>query len=557
MKMRLSLIPRSLGTQLILLLLAALIASQVIALWLYAGERRAALFEVIGDAAVQRTSYLLPLLEDADDQVRAQMLRAASTAITGFYISDTPEIEESETSPAAQQLSRMLHQELGKDRDVRTEVEAARVPLRPHPVAPDGQPMGQQGVPSSLPFPGPDASPAERQRFFRQQQGFHPKGFGRFSQLRQDSDQGTEQATPDEGTDASQEGMGGMMGQGMSQGMRRVMSQDRSDADHMRRMMRPLRLAVNFSVQLKDGKWLNVLTTHRPPPPEETRTLLLQIGLMALAIIIIVAVVIRQISKPMKRLASAAEGLGRGEDVPPLAEQGPSEVRVAIRAFNDMQARLKRFVSDRTRMLAAVSHDLRTPITSLRLRAEFIDDDENRDKIIETLNEMSAMTEATLSFARDEANSEERRRIDLGGLVESIAADQCDLGRDVSAESDERIVLQCRPVAMKRALRNVIENAIRYGKTARAHVSRDGQDAVVTIEDDGPGIPPERLNDVFEPFVRLEESRNIETGGIGLGLSISRSIIHQHGGTITLENRPEGGLKVTLRLPTDKATAKS
>jgi signal transduction histidine kinase len=322
---------------------------------------------------------------------------------------------------------------------------------------------------------------------------------------------------------------------------------------HEDRSYRPRRILrrhvdLSLAIPLADGRFLNVATSYRPPP-RAIAPLLVQLGLMALAIVAIVAFAVRQASRPLRNLADAAEKLGRGEDIPPLAETGPSEVRTVTKAFNDMQDRLTRFVRDRTRMLAAISHDLRTPITSLRIRAEFIEDEENRDKIIETLDEMAQMTEAALAFARDEANREEMRPVDLGGLLESLAGDQQDLGHEACVDAPERVVLACRPVSLKRAFRNLIENGIRYGEAVEIALSRENGDAVVTISDSGPGIPEERLEDVFEPFVRLEESRSEETGGIGLGLAITRSIIHAHGGTIELTNRPGGGLKVLVRLP--------
>jgi signal transduction histidine kinase len=251
----------------------------------------------------------------------------------------------------------------------------------------------------------------------------------------------------------------------------------------------------------------------------------------------------------MAALAAAAERLGRGESVPALSESGPLDIRQATRAFNRMGARLQRFVQDSTRMLAAISHDLRTPITTLRLRAEFVDDEETRTKILETLEEMQRMTEATLAFAREEAAAEDTRTVDFAALVDSVCADLADLGQDVAFSGPERLPYACRPLSLKRALRNLIENAVAYGRRARVGLAA-GEDALrVVIEDDGPGIPEADFERVFQPFVRLEESRSPETGGIGLGMAIARSIVRGHSGEIELENRPEGGLRVTVRLP--------
>ncbi|WP_346910712.1 ATP-binding protein [uncultured Roseibium sp.] len=323
-----------------------------------------------------------------------------------------------------------------------------------------------------------------------------------------------------------------------------------SDRVHSGRLHRLKRghIDLALSIPLSDGSFLNVETNYRPPP-RTLMPLLVQLGLMALAVILIVAFAVRRVSRPLRDLANAAERLGRGEDVAELKATGPLEVRTVTEAFNSMQDRLTRFVRDRTRMLAAISHDLRTPITSLRLRAEFIEDDENRDKIIETLEEMSQMTEATLAFARDEAAKEEAKPTDLASLLESLAGDQQDLGHKATVNEVDRLVITCRPVALKRAFRNLIENGIRYGNSVEIDLARDRKEAVVTISDQGPGIPEDRLAEVFEPFVRLEESRSEETGGIGLGLAITRSIIHAHGGTIELKNGDDRGLKAVVRLP--------
>ncbi|MEP4771015.1 MAG: ATP-binding protein [Roseibium sp.] len=329
---------------------------------------------------------------------------------------------------------------------------------------------------------------------------------------------------------------------------RKVPRKDRPP--HLRRIMNKPE-DLSFSVQLDSGDWLNMATSYRPPPGAFI-PLIVQLTLMALAIVGIVAFAVRRVTRPLNDLAIAAEKLGRGEDGPPLEPSGPSEVLALTIAFNDMQERLTRFVKDRTRMLAAISHDLRTPITSLRLRAEFIDDDENREKIIETLDDMSAMTEAALRFARDEASDEPAEQADLGALLESLSDDQQDLGHKCQADIPSRIILSCRPRSLKRAFRNLIENGIRYGEAVQVTAEETTNQIIVRITDEGPGIPDHQMNDVFEPFVRLEESRSEETGGIGLGLAITRSIIHAHGGTIELKNRDEGGLEAIVKLPTGR-----
>jgi signal transduction histidine kinase len=256
----------------------------------------------------------------------------------------------------------------------------------------------------------------------------------------------------------------------------------------------------------------------------------------------------------MRRLAVAAEALGRGENVPPLPERGPDDIRQTSEAFNLMQARLQRFVEDRTRMLAAIGHDLRTPLTSLRLRAEFVSDDETREKMLSTLDELRHMTEATLVFSRDQAIEEQTRNVDLTALIDSLCEDLAEIGHDVSFAGAPKTSYRCRADSLKRALRNLIENAVRYGERARVSLLESPSVISIVIEDDGPGIPDGEVESVFAPFFRLEDSRNRETGGIGLGLSIARDIVRHHGGDISLVNT-ERGLRATIVLPQAVQTA--
>ena len=314
---------------------------------------------------------------------------------------------------------------------------------------------------------------------------------------------------------------------------------------HHRRGM----VGAAVSLELRPGLWLNVATNNRAFRLARLWPWIFSLVITGLAITFVVIVAVRRITKPMARLADAAERLGRGEGGEPLPEEGASEVRSTTRAFNDMQERLSRFVDDRTRTLAAISHDLRTPITTLRLRAEFIEDEETRTKILETLDEMQSMAEATLAFVREDSKREETRTVDLSALLASVCDDLSDLGQDVGLQAPDKVLCRCRANGLKRALRNVIENAARYGARARVALVPGEDDIEVTVDDDGPGIPADRLEDVFQPFVRLETSRSKETGGVGLGLAIARSIIRGHGGDIVLENRSSGGLRVVVTLP--------
>jgi signal transduction histidine kinase len=303
------------------------------------------------------------------------------------------------------------------------------------------------------------------------------------------------------------------------------------------------------AVRLADGRWLNAVSAARPPERFWQWPTLLSIGLTALILSALMIFMVRRITRPLAQLSSAAERFGRGEAVPLLAEDGPLDIQETIRAFNRMRDRLQRFVQDRTRMLAAISHDLRTPITALRVRAELIDDAETRGKILTTLDEMQRMTEATLAFVREEAAPEETRLIDLEALIGSLCDDLSDTGKDVTFSGPGKTPYRCRVVSLKRAIGNLVDNAVAYGQ--RAHVTLTAADEAlhITIDDDGPGIAAADMERVFEPFVRLEASRSRDTGGVGLGMAIARSIVRRHGGDITLANRPQGGLRVTVRLP--------
>lgn len=304
-----------------------------------------------------------------------------------------------------------------------------------------------------------------------------------------------------------------------------------------------------LAVQLQDGTWLNAAFAKPSLGSAWTSQSTVSLGITALVLSFIAILAARRIARPLRRIAVAAEALGRGEETAPLPEDGPCDVRCTAAVFNRMQERLRRFVSDRTRMLAAIGHDLRTPITTLRLRAEFITDREMREKILATLDEMQSMTEATLAFAREDAAGEATRTVDLAALVESLCDDMADLGADVSFDDAERMPYRCRPDALRRALRNLIENAVRYGERARVALLRSGEWLEIVVVDDGPGIPEGEHERVFAPFVRLESSRSRATGGVGLGLSIARTIVRGHGGDIVLANHHGGGLRAAIRLP--------
>ena len=302
-----------------------------------------------------------------------------------------------------------------------------------------------------------------------------------------------------------------------------------------------------LSVPLRDGTWLNAQASFVVPPLWNQDAVLSTLLMAGLSILVVFLVVGRE-TRSLRTLALAVEQFGRSQTVPRLPETGPAEVVALISAFNTMQERLTRFIQDRTRLLAAISHDLRTPLTSLRLKAELVDDPDLSEQIITTVEDMSTIVRSTLDFARHDVISEDSRETDLSSLTDSLIQDMAELGMDISFGDSPRLPVLCRTTALRRALRNLCENAVRYGHHARVHCRRDDGFAIAEIDDDGPGIPEERMADVLRPFVRLEESRNSATGGIGLGLSIASDIIAAHGGQLRLQNRSPG-LRVSVILP--------
>ncbi|MDE2005536.1 MAG: HAMP domain-containing protein [Rhodospirillales bacterium] len=313
---------------------------------------------------------------------------------------------------------------------------------------------------------------------------------------------------------------------------------------------------IDIALKLPDGGWLDVDTPVPPLRPWRSPDFLWASGLMTLAAAALSVWAVRRLTAPVRTLAAAAEALGRDVNSPPLLpEDGPEEVATAARAFNTMAARIRRFVQDRTDLLSAIGHDLRTPITRLKLRAEFIDDEEQRRKILADLGELEAMVAAALAFGRDARGAEPVASLDLAELVRTVldeAGDaRPDLAERLAYEGPDHLTFRGRTLGLKRALANLVGNAVGYGNAARARlIPADGERQVtIEIDDDGPGIPPSELDAVFAPFRRGEPSRNRETGGVGLGLPIARNILRAHGGEVTLANRPGGGLRATVRLP--------
>lgn len=302
------------------------------------------------------------------------------------------------------------------------------------------------------------------------------------------------------------------------------------------------------ALQLPDGTWLNFAAALFRPTVVEHATLL-STSAMGAGILLLALLVVRLIARPLRELSIAADRIGRPGPTLPVPEDGPREVRHAAQAFNRMQARIDRLIADRVQALAAVSHDLRTPISRLRLRAGFIEDQESQRKIDADLDEMEAMITATLAYLRGEAEQEQLRVTNLAAILETLCDDATDAGRNVSYDGPSQVRLACRPIAIKRALANLIDNAVKYGGAARVTLRDHGSSVEVAVEDDGPGIPEAEIEAAFEPFRRLDPSRNPDSSGSGLGLTIARQVAERHGGTVALHNRPSDGLVAILTLP--------
>ena len=308
-------------------------------------------------------------------------------------------------------------------------------------------------------------------------------------------------------------------------------------------------MPITVWLRLKDHSWMAVTLPAGVLMPAEPLHLIIPIVGAALSILLISLIAARRISGSLRRFAGATERFGVDLKAASLPEGGPAEVRAVIHAFNLMQARLKSFVDDRTQMLAAISHDLLTPISRLRLRSEALPPGEERLRMLADLDLMNRMITATLDFARDDVAAETRQPLDLGSLVLSICDEFADMGKPVAYEGLGYLAIIAAPLALSRGIRNVVENAVKYGANAEVTLSSAAGAAIVTVSDDGPGIPVAELERVFDPFYRLDKARSLEPGGSGLGLAIARNVMRAHGGEIVLRNRDTGGLVARLSLP--------
>jgi signal transduction histidine kinase len=319
----------------------------------------------------------------------------------------------------------------------------------------------------------------------------------------------------------------------------------------------PEGVAFLIQVRLQDGTWATFDTQVSQASASLPWRVLLTLAILLAAILLLSWVAVRWVTRPLQLLATAADELGRDIKRPPLPEDGPAEVSRAARAFNTMQSRLVKFIDERTRLLTAMSHDLKTPLTRMRLRAELLEDGTQREKFEADLLEMEAMVTQTLEFMRGLSNREPAQAIDIMRLLERIRAENEAMARTVTIEGRVTRSLKGEAQLIKRCLSNLIDNAILYGQRPEITLEEGRDVLTIRIRDHGPGIPESAIDKVFEPFHRLEGSRSRDTGGTGLGLSIARNIARAHGGEVRLRNHEAGGLEATLTLPWNRETASS
>ena len=466
------LLPRSLFSRLVLVLLGGLVVAQLVSFAIHMHERGELLSQASGMQSAQRIADIVQLLETLSPDERRQIVPVLSAPPIIISL-DRPVLaahdQDSEASTRAALFGAMLRRLLGDGRPVEVRVtEAPDVPFKP------AMKRGLKGP------------------------GMHGDWTPPWAAMH----------------DASQPG-----------------------------------LSFVAQVRLRDG----ALATFDSRLPRETVTwpyrLLVSIAVLLIAVVAVSLVAVRWATRPLNALADAAGELGKNINRPPLPEKGPEEVRRAAQAFNTMQARLIGHIRERTALLAAMSHDLKTPITRLRLRSELLEDPQLRARFTRDLDEMESMVGATLDFMRGLEASEPVKPVDIMALLESLQADMQEMGGPVRIEGSALKPYPGRPQALKRCLANVLENAVKYGKAARVVVDDSDAHLEIRIQDEGPGLPQSELEKVFEPFYRVESSRSRETGGTGLGLAIARSIAEGHGGQLTLRNREESGLEAKLVLP--------
>ncbi|MEP3451891.1 MAG: ATP-binding protein [Parasphingorhabdus sp.] len=307
---------------------------------------------------------------------------------------------------------------------------------------------------------------------------------------------------------------------------------------------------IVISVRLKTGEWLNLsVSDQKFEFDDESIYSAMQFGLFFLLVGIAALFFIRRLTRPLSNLTKAVSRFGTNLELEEVEESGPTDIRHAIRRFNAMQRDVRDEVKRRTQMLASVGHDIRTPLTALRVKAELIENDEAREEIIASIEKMERITASALDYVRGESRSEPKQYVDLRALIESECSEFDELGKKVRFKGEDNLHSHCRPIALARAVRNLIDNAIKYGGSADVVLIKGDEYIQIRVLDEGPGIPDGQIADVFDPFTRLSEARESEQGGLGLGLAITKAIVDGHDGVLRLEPNEPKGLIAVVQLP--------
>lgn len=501
--------PETLRTRLILLMLLTLVLVQLVSVLVYLKDRNQLISSASANLQVQRIVALIRLIDQSERYQYEAILKATETPSLAVLISPDALVPPDQATGDAAYMRKKLYDKTQRrsEQSIRVTYERYRLP--------------EEFDCDTGSYKSPDKS------------GYYFLGSNHTYWLKE-GDPINHDKGKDYGHDSADEN---------APSFQRFIHSDR----------RPYELSI--AVRLPDNLWLNIRAGRYDEIPVwdwRSAAMLVLIGFVVVGIMLWL---LRSNTRPLQKLASAANAIGRGQDTEPLAEEGAQEVRSTIKAFNNMQERQQRFIKDRMLMLAAVSHDLRTPITKLRLQSEFVCDDDIQQKMRHTLMDMEQMLNAAMNFAKDDVQNEASRPTDMASLVQSLCDDLTDQGARLTSCLPDRLVCECRPSAFRRMVSNVLENAFKYADSARVTLKQEAPDStgtswiVLNVADDGPGIDETLFEQVFTPFYRVESSRNRSTGGMGLGLSVVRSIALHHGGQVFLSNRKEGGLSVTIRIP--------
>jgi signal transduction histidine kinase len=521
------LLPRTLYGQLLLSLCLGLIAAQAAGIWLTLNDRARFGEGLLGAFAAQRIAGVITILDQVEPFERARLVRSLNVPPTHVSLDESWQ-NSADQSDDAKSFVGHVQRDLDRPAEIQViSIKRAEIRRREDPGAPPGtERVRENGKDSAKdgPTPGnPETEPASAS-------GPRPESG-------QTAASGTSDTAPTSATPAN--GPPGPNGPTDSQ--RRA---------NRRLHMNPPVLLVVGQARLTDGTVVTFRHSLPQPGLDWPITLLGLLAIVGVSVALLSGLAVRRLTKPLASLAEAAGGLARNLDRPPLPETGPLEVSQAAKAFNSMQRELKLYLETRAQALAAVSHDLRMPITRLRLRLERLEEGELRTKMDGDLTEMDGMIGNTLEFLRAGSITEKASKVDLDALIDSVVEDMTSVGATIRQSGAASVPVEARPLALRRCLTNLIDNARRYGGGhIDVSVTELSDRVEVNIEDRGPGIPEEDLERVFEPYVRVEISRARHTGGTGLGLAIARAIAKSHGGDVHLKNRAGGGISAILTLP--------